>query len=80
MPHTHLILYLVIRLFRDPDMPDDFHAHVDTTPTPQVKDVVIVSVARTPIGKFCGPMTAVSGPNLSAIAVREAVARAGGPR
>ncbi|CAN0468906.1 unnamed protein product, partial [Laminaria digitata] len=40
-------------------------------------DAVIVSLARTPVGKFGGSMSAVSGPNLAAIAVREAVARAG---
>lgn len=36
-----------------------------------------MSLARTPVGKFGGSMSAVSGPNLAAIAVREAVARAG---
>lgn len=40
-------------------------------------DAVIVSLARTPIGKFGGTMSAVSGPRLGAIAVREAVARSG---
>eukprot|EP00904_Undaria_pinnatifida_P002108 jgi/Undpi1/11899/HiC_scaffold_4.g01598.m1 len=40
-------------------------------------DAVIVSLARTPVGKFGGAMSAVSGPKLAAIAVREAVARAG---
>lgn len=38
---------------------------------------MIVSLARTPIGKFGGAMSAVSGPRLSAIAVKEAVDRAG---
>lgn len=37
-----------------------------------------MSMARTPIGKFGGGMSALSGPKLGAIAVREAVARAEG--
>ncbi|CAM9808172.1 unnamed protein product [Ectocarpus sp. 12 AP-2014] len=45
---------------------------------PQSTDAVIVSMARTPIGKFGGGMSALSGPKLGAIAVREAVARAEG--
>lgn len=36
-----------------------------------------MGLARTPIGKFGGAMSAVSGPRLGAIAVREAVARSG---
>ncbi len=42
------------------------------------KDAVIVSMARTVIGKFGGPMSALSGPKLGAIAIREALARAPG--
>eukprot|EP00752_Nemacystus_decipiens_P012171 g10789.t1 len=41
-------------------------------------DAVIVSTARTPIGKFSGPMSALSGPKVGAIAIREAVARVPG--
>ncbi|CAM9687212.1 unnamed protein product, partial [Choristocarpus tenellus] len=41
------------------------------------QDVVIVSFARTPIGKFGGDMSGLSGPKLGAVAVREAVAQAG---
>jgi len=38
---------------------------------------VIVSAARTPIGKFMGSLSALSAPKLGAIAIREAVRRAG---
>lgn len=38
---------------------------------------VIVSFARTPIGRFNGALAAVSGPKLGAVAVRAAVERAG---
>ena len=38
---------------------------------------VIVSAARTPIGKFLGALSPLSAPDLGAIAIREAVARAG---
>jgi len=38
---------------------------------------VIVSAVRTPIGKFLGALSAVTAPKLGAIAVREAVVRAG---
>ncbi|CAM9683446.1 unnamed protein product [Pylaiella littoralis] len=41
-------------------------------------DAVIVSLARTPIGKFGGTMSALSAPKLGAIAIREAVSRAPG--
>ena len=40
-------------------------------------DVVIISGVRTPIGKFQGSLSEVSAPKLGAIAVREAVKRAG---
>lgn len=43
-----------------------------------LKDAVIVSTARTAVGKFNGPMSALSGPQLGAIAIREAVARVPG--
>lgn len=38
---------------------------------------VIVSAARTPIGRFLGGLSALSAPDLGAIAIREAVKRAG---
>jgi acetyl-CoA C-acetyltransferase len=38
---------------------------------------VIVSAARTPIGKFLGGLSALSAPELGGIAIREAVRRAG---
>ncbi len=38
---------------------------------------VILDGARTPIGRFLGSVSALSGPDLGAVAVREAVARAG---
>jgi len=42
-----------------------------------MKDVVIVSAARTPIGSFQGALAALSAPKLGAIAIKEALARAG---
>jgi acetyl-CoA C-acetyltransferase len=44
----------------------------DTTRIP-----VIVSAARTPIGKFLGSLSAVSAPELGAVAIRAALERAG---
>ncbi len=38
-----------------------------------MKDVVIVSVARTPIGSFLGSLTSVSAPKLGAIAIKGAL-------
>jgi acetyl-CoA C-acetyltransferase len=38
---------------------------------------VIVAAARTPIGKFLGALSTLSAPELGAIAIREAIARAG---
>ncbi|MEP6509357.1 MAG: acetyl-CoA C-acyltransferase, partial [Gemmatimonadales bacterium] len=38
---------------------------------------VIVSAARTPVGKFLGGLSTLSGPELGAIAIREAVKRSG---
>ena len=46
----------------------------DTSRTP-----VIVSAVRTPIGKFLGGLSPLSAPELGAIAIREALARAGVP-
>jgi acetyl-CoA C-acetyltransferase len=40
-------------------------------------DAVILSAARTPTGKFLGALKSLTAPELGAIAVREAVARAG---
>jgi len=42
-----------------------------------MRDVVIVSAVRTPIGKFLGALKEFSAPQLGAIVVREAVRRAG---
>ena len=39
----------------------------------------IVAAARTPIGKFLGALSSLSAPELGAIAIREALARAGIP-
>lgn len=40
-------------------------------------DAVIVSATRTPVGKFLGGLASLSAPELGAIAIREAVRRAG---
>jgi acetyl-CoA C-acetyltransferase len=42
-----------------------------------MKEAVIVSATRTPIGKFAGGLKDMSAPKIGAIAVREAVRRAG---
>jgi acetyl-CoA C-acetyltransferase len=42
-----------------------------------MKDVVIISAARTPIGSFQGALASLSAPKLGAIAIKEALARAG---
>ena len=42
-----------------------------------MKDAGIVSAARTPVGKFQGSLQSFSAPQLGALAVREAVRRAG---
>src|SRR6202142_2715876 len=42
-----------------------------------LKDIVIVSAVRTPIGKFQGSLSDFTAPQLGSIAVREAVKRAG---
>jgi acetyl-CoA C-acetyltransferase len=42
-----------------------------------MREVVIVSAVRTPVGKFQGSLQSFSGPQLGALAVREAVRRAG---
>ncbi len=42
-------------------------------------EAVILSAVRTPIGKFMGGLSSFSAPELGAIAVREALARAGVP-
>ncbi len=44
-----------------------------------MKEVVIVSACRTPIGKFQGGLSSFSAPQLGALAVAEAVRRAGIP-
>src|SRR5437867_4420196 len=40
-------------------------------------DAFIVSAARTPVGRFMGALSAPTAPQLGAVAVREAVRRAG---
>src|SRR5437870_13585778 len=42
-----------------------------------IKDAVIVSAVRTPVGKFLGALKSFKTTNLGAIVVREAVKRAG---
>src|SRR5947209_6232122 len=42
-----------------------------------MKDAVILSAARTPVGKFQGALSPFTAPELGAIAVRAAVERAG---
>src|SRR3954465_62207 len=45
--------------------------------TDKSRTPVIVSAARTPIGKFLGGLSSLSAPELGAIAIREAVRRSG---
>src|SRR6185369_15278223 len=45
-----------------------------------MKDVVIISAVRTPIGKFQGALKSITAPQLGSIVVRNAVERAGLPR
>ena len=45
--------------------------------TDKSRSPVIVSAARTPIGKFLGSLSSLTAPELGAIAIREAVQRAG---
>src|ERR687898_1860001 len=42
-----------------------------------IKEAVIISAARTPVGKFLGSLKGFTAPELGAIAVRESVKRAG---
>ena len=42
-----------------------------------VKEAVIISAARTPTGKFQGALKGFTAPELGAIAIKEAVKRAG---
>ena len=42
-----------------------------------MEDIVIVSAARTAVGKFGGSLAKVSATELGSIAIREAIARAG---
>ena len=44
---------------------------------PELNEVVIISAARTPVGKFLGSLKGFSATELGAIAVRESVKRAG---
>lgn len=47
-----------------------------TTNAKQLNDAVILSGARTPIGKFMGALSSVSAPQLGAVAIRAALERA----
>jgi acetyl-CoA C-acetyltransferase len=42
-----------------------------------MEDIVIVSAARTAVGKFGGSLAKVAAPELGSIAIRDAIARAG---
>lgn len=42
-----------------------------------LRDAVIVSAVRTPIGRFMGSLAAIPAPKLGAIVIKEAIARAG---
>ena len=42
-----------------------------------LRDVYIVSTARTPFGSFKGKLAAVTGPRLASLAIAEALKRAG---
>jgi acetyl-CoA C-acetyltransferase len=44
---------------------------------PELNEAVIISAARTPVGKFLGSLKGLSAPQLGAIVVRESVRRAG---
>lgn len=44
---------------------------------PELNEAVIISAARTPVGKFLGSLKGFSAPELGAIVVRESVKRAG---
>jgi acetyl-CoA C-acetyltransferase len=41
------------------------------------RDAVIVSTARTPVGSFRGALSSMTAPELGAVAIKEALARAG---
>src|SRR5204862_5452225 len=42
-----------------------------------MREVVILSAARTPVGKFLGGLSSLTAPELAAIAIKAALARAG---
>ena len=43
----------------------------------ELNEAVIISAARTPVGKFLGSLKGFTAPELGAIVVRESVKRAG---
>jgi len=43
----------------------------------ELNEAVIISAARTPVGKFLGSLKGFKAPELGAIVVRESVKRAG---
>src|SRR5438067_12956507 len=46
------------------------------TRRPDMREVVLVSAARTPIGSFQGALASLKAPELGAVAIREALRRA----
>ncbi len=54
-----------------------FHTFAGTKSSKIMREVVIVSMARTPIGKFLGGLSTVAAPKLGAVAIEAAIKRAG---
>ena len=44
---------------------------------PELKEAVIVSACRTPIGNYLGGLAPLTAPQLGAIVIKEAINRAG---
>ena len=42
-----------------------------------MKEVVVISAARTPMGSFGGSLSTISAPELGAVAIKEVVKRSG---
>ncbi len=49
----------------------------DSRPNACLQDVVILAARRTPIGAFNGSLASLKAPQLGAVAVKDAVAKAG---
>jgi acetyl-CoA C-acetyltransferase len=58
-------------------MPSEAAEGLQEAEVPAMEDVVIVSTVRTPVGKFQGSLASYTATQLGALAVREAVRRAG---